>query len=106
MVDAQANLRMIGMARRSLHELPMSKTAVWAGRICFFSLAVAAPSILHVRLQLPGVRPGLATFGAALVLARLAILLAFAAFVGILRQGYAGLGRALLALFIGMALLA
>ena len=94
------------MSRRSLHELPMSKTAAWAARIAFFSLAVAALSIIIVRSQLLEIVPALATFGAALVLAGIAILLAFAAFVVIWRQGYAGLGRALLALFIGITLLA
>ena len=94
------------MSRRSLHELPMSKTAAWAARIAFFSLAVAAISIVIVRSQLLEIVPALATFGAALVLAGIAILLAFAAFVVIWRQGYAGLGRALLALFIGITLLA
>src|SRR5262249_27489224 len=106
MVGAQENLRIIGMSRRSLPELPMSKTAAWAARFAFFSLAVAALSIVIVRSQLLEIVPALATFGAALVLAGLAILLAFAAFVVIWRQGYAGLGRALLALFIGIALLA
>src|SRR5262249_60941912 len=106
MVGAQANLRIIGMSRRSLHELPMSKTAAWAARIAFFSLAVAALSIIIVRSQLLEIVPALATFGAALVLAGLAILLAFAAFLVIWRQGYARLGRAPLALFIGLALLA
>jgi len=106
MVGAQANLRMTGMSRRSFHELPMSETAAWAARIAFFSLAVAALSIIIVRSQLLEIVPALATFGAALFLAGIAILLAFAAFVVIWRQGYAGLGRALLALFIGIALLA
>jgi uncharacterized protein (DUF1499 family) len=89
-----------------LHELPMSKTAAWAARIAFFALAVAALSIIIVRSQLLEIVPALATFGAALVLAGIAILCAFGAFVVIWRQGYAGLGRALLALFIGIALLA
>jgi uncharacterized protein (DUF1499 family) len=106
MVGAQENLRVIGMSRRSLHELPMSKTAAWAARIAFFALAVAALSIVIVRSQLLEIVPALATFGAALVLANIAILFAFGAFVVIWRQGYAGLGRALLALFIGIALLA
>src|SRR6187455_2592345 len=94
------------MSRRSLHELPMSKTAAWAARIAFFALAVAALSIIIVRSQLLEIVPALATFGDALVLAGIAILCAFGAFVVIWRQGYAGLGRALLALFIGIALLA
>lgn len=84
----------------------MSKTAAWAARIAFFALAVAALSIIIVRSQLLEIVPALATFGAALVLASVAILFAFGAFVVIWRQGYAGLGRALLALFIGICLLA
>jgi hypothetical protein len=94
------------MLRRSLYELPMSKTAAWAARIAFFAFAVAALSIIIVRSQLLEIVPALATFAAALVLAAVAILLAFAAFVVIWRQGYAGLGRALLALFFGIVLLA
>jgi uncharacterized protein (DUF1499 family) len=94
------------MARRPLHDLPMSKTAVWAARVAFFALAVAILSIIIVRSQLLEIGPALTTFGASLVLAGIAILLAFAAFVVIWRQGYAGLGRALLALFLGLALMA
>ncbi|HZP71177.1 MAG TPA: DUF1499 domain-containing protein [Pseudolabrys sp.] len=84
----------------------MSKTAVWAARVAFFALAVAALSIIIVRSQLLEIGPALATFGAALVLAAVAVMLAFAAFVVIWRQGFAGLGRALLALLFGLALLA
>jgi uncharacterized protein (DUF1499 family) len=94
------------MARRPFHDLPMSKTAVWAARVAFFALAVAVLSIIIVRSQLLEIGPALTTFGASLALAGLAILLAFAAFVVIWRQGYAGLGRALLAFFVGLALLA
>jgi uncharacterized protein (DUF1499 family) len=50
--------------------------------------------------------PVLATFGAALVLAVFAILLALAAFVVIWRQGCKGLGHAVAAVLIGLALLA
>jgi uncharacterized protein (DUF1499 family) len=105
MVGAQENLRILSMARRPFHELPMSRTAVWAARIAFFALAVAALSVIIVRSQLLDVVPALTTFGAALILAALAILISFAAFVVIWRQGYAGLGRALLALLLGIALL-
>src|SRR6478735_2001188 len=80
------------MSRHSLHELPMSKTAAWAARIAFFALAVAALSIIIVRSQLLEIVPALATFGAALVLAGIAILCAFGAFVVIWRQGYAASG--------------
>ncbi len=64
----------------------MSKTASWAARIAFFALAVAALSIIIVRSQLLEIVPALATFGAALVLAGIAILLAFGAFVVIWRR--------------------
>ena len=94
------------MARRPFHEVPMSKTAVWAARLAFFALAVAALSVIIVRSQLLEIGPALTTFAAALVFAGLAILLAFAAFVVIWRQGYSGLGRALVALFLGLTLLA
>src|SRR4029453_16469717 len=104
---AQANLRgIMNMARRSLHDLPMSKVAIWSARIGWFALAVAVLSIIIVRSGLLGIVPALATFSAALCFAGLAILLAFAGFVVIWRQGLGGLGRSLLGLFLGLLLLA
>lgn len=97
---------MMSMARRSLQDEPMSKVAVWSARLALFALAVAALSIIIVRSGLLELVPALATFAAALVFAGLAILFAFAAFVVIWRQGLPGLGRALLGLFLGLALLA
>ena len=94
------------MARRPLHDEPMSKVATWSFRLGLFAFAVAALSIIIVRSGLLEIVPALATFGAALVFAGLAILLAFAAFVVIWRQGLSGLGHALLGLFLGLALLA
>ena len=94
------------MARRPLHDEPTSKIATWSSRLGLFAFAVAALSIIIVRSGLLEIVPALATFGAALVFAGLAILLAFAAFVVIWRQGLSGLGHALLGLFLGLALLA
>jgi len=94
------------MARRPFHDEPISKTAIWSSRFAFFAFAVAALSIIIVRSNLLEIGPALTTFGAALGFAALAILLAFAAFVVIWRQGCAGLGRALLGLFLGLVLLA
>jgi uncharacterized protein (DUF1499 family) len=94
------------MARRPLHDEPTSKVATWSARLGLFAFAVAALSIIIVRSGLLEIVPALATFGAALVFAGLAILLAFAAFIVIWRQGLSGLGRALLGLFLGLALLA
>jgi uncharacterized protein (DUF1499 family) len=93
------------MARRSLHDEPTSRIAVWSSRLGLFAFAVAALSIIIVRSGLLEIVPALATFAAALVFAGLAILFAFAAFVVIWRQGIPGLGRALLGLFLGLALL-
>jgi uncharacterized protein (DUF1499 family) len=94
------------MARRPFHDEPMSKIAVWSSRLGLFAFAVAALSIIIVRSALLEIVPALATFAAALVFAGLAILLSFAAFIVIWRQGLSGLGRALLGLFLGLALLA
>jgi uncharacterized protein (DUF1499 family) len=94
------------MARRPLHDEPMSRIAVWSSRLGLFAFAVAALSIIIVRSGLLEIVPALATFAAALVFAGLAILFAFAAFVVIWQQGLPGLGRALLGLFLGLALLA
>lgn len=94
------------MSRRPMLDLPVSKTAIWSSRLAFFAFAVAALSIIIVRSNLLEIVPALATFAAALVFAALAILLAFAAFAVIWRQGLAGLGRALLGLFLGLLLIA
>jgi uncharacterized protein (DUF1499 family) len=94
------------MARRPYQDEPMSKIAIWSSRLGLFAFVVAALSIIIVRSALLEIVPALATFAAALVCAGLAVLLAFAGFVVIWRQGISGLGRALLGLFLGLALLA
>ncbi len=95
------------MLRRTyLDKEPVSKLAAWSGRFGVFSLVVAALSVIIVRSGLLEIGPSLATFAAALVFAALAILLAFASFVTIWRQGLAGLGYALLGIFLGVLLLA
>lgn len=95
------------MARRPrFGDEPMSRLAVWSARLAWFALAVAALSIIIVRSGLLEVVPSLATFAAALVFAGLSILLALASFVVIWRDGLAGLGRALAAIFVSLMLLA
>jgi uncharacterized protein (DUF1499 family) len=93
-------------SRGPLYDVPMSKLAAWSARFAWFSFAVVILSILIVRGGFLEIEPALATFGAALIFAALAILLAFAAFVVIWRQGLAGLGRAVLGLTLGAVLLA
>jgi uncharacterized protein (DUF1499 family) len=95
------------MVRRAVFgEEPRSRLATWAGRFAFFALAVAALSVIIVRANILEIVPALTTFAAALAFAVLAILMAFASFVVIWRQGLRGLGRAVLAVFIGALLLA
>ncbi len=95
------------MARRpTFGDEPTSRLAAWSGRFALFSLAVAVLSVIILRSGLLEIVPALATFGAALVFAALAVLFAFGAFVVIWRQGLAGFGYALLGLFLGLLLLA
>lgn len=94
------------MARRRIAEEPVAQTAVWARRLALFALVASVLSIIIVRSGLLEIGPALATFAGALAFALAAILLAFAAFVVIWRQGLDGLRSALLALCIGAALLA
>jgi uncharacterized protein (DUF1499 family) len=94
------------MARRRIVEEPMSQTAVWARRLALFALVASILSIIIVRSGLLEIRPAIATFLGALAFAAFSILLAFAAFVVIWREGTEGLSSALLALFVGSALLA
>jgi uncharacterized protein (DUF1499 family) len=94
------------MLRRPLTAEPMSRLAAWSARLGWFALAVAVLSVVVVRSGILEIVPALATFAAALAFAALAILLAFAAFVSIWRQGRTGLGRAVLGLLLGLALIA
>ena len=94
------------MLRRPFTEEPMSRLAAWSARLALFALAVAALSVVVVRSGVLEIVPSLATFAAALAFAGLAVLLAFAAFISIWRQGRTGLGRAVLGLVLGLALLA
>ncbi len=97
---------MRSVTRGPIFDVPMSRLATWSARLAWFSLAVAALSVIIVRVGLLEMGPALATFAAALIFAGLAILLALAAFVTIWRQGLSGIGRAVGALFLGLMLLA
>ena len=93
------------MGRRRIAEEPMSQTALWARRLALFALIASILSVIIVRSGLVEIRPAVATFIGALAFAAVSILLAFAAFVVIWREGTEGFRSALLALFIGVALL-
>jgi uncharacterized protein (DUF1499 family) len=94
------------MARRYPIDEPTSRLAIWARRLSLFSLAAVVLSVLIVHSGFLEIRPALVTFAAALALAFAALLLAFAAFVVIWKDGLKGMGAALGAIAIALALLA
>jgi hypothetical protein len=95
------------MARRYVHSEPTSRLAIWARRMAGFAFAASFLAWIIVRWELlEEIQPALATFGGALVIAGLALLLALAALVVIWLEGLAGMGTALAAMVISLALLA
>jgi uncharacterized protein (DUF1499 family) len=94
------------MLRQPYVEIPKSRLAVWSGRLALFALIVAALSVIILRLDLLEIGPALATFAAALGFAIVAMLLAFASFVPIWRQGLGGLRHSIEALLVAIVLLA
>ncbi len=92
--------------RRRFAEQPTSRVAVWARRLAVFAWPVALLAIIIERAGMLEIVPVLATFGAALLLAMLGVLLAFVAFAVIWHTGAPGLRHAVGAVFIGAALLA
>ena len=93
------------MLRRYVTEQPTSRLAVWARRMALFSLIATLLAIIIVRSGLLEFRPALATLGGALSFSAVALLLAFAAFVVIWREGLIGIGHSLTAIGIAAALL-
>src|SRR5262245_12610398 len=94
------------MARRIMFHQGTSRLALWARRIALFSLAAAILSIIIVHSGLLEIRPALVTFGAAMRLAVLALVLAFGAFVSIWKDGLLGMGASFSAIAIAVLLLA
>jgi uncharacterized protein (DUF1499 family) len=87
-------------------EVPPSRLAIWSCRIAVFALAVAALAVVVQRGDLLEIAPALVTFGAALVLAVLAVLLALGSFISLWNNGGPGFLQAITALAIGAGLLA
>jgi uncharacterized protein (DUF1499 family) len=94
------------MIRSRLPEEPLSRLAVWSRRVAVFSIPVVLLAITIVRSGLLELVPALATFAGALALAGVAILLALGAFIVIWREGLRGIGHSVLALAIGIGILA
>jgi uncharacterized protein (DUF1499 family) len=94
------------MVRRYIHTEPTSQLAIWARRIAGFAFVASFLAIIIVRSGLLEIRPALGTFAGALAIAVIALLVAIAAFVVIWMEGLAGMGAALTAMAISLALLA
>jgi len=94
------------MARRRIADEPTSRLAIWARRCALFSLVATLMAVLIVRSGLLDLEPALATFGGALLLAVIGIVLALGAFIVVWKDGISGAGYAFTAIAIGGALLA
>jgi Protein of unknown function (DUF1499) len=94
------------MTRRMMMDQRTSRLALWARRVALFSLAAATLSVVIVHSGLLEIGPALVTFGASLALAVIALLLAFAAFISIWKDGHSGIGASLGAIGIALLLLA
>jgi uncharacterized protein (DUF1499 family) len=94
------------MVRRYVHSEPTSRLAIWSRRMAGFALAASFLAVIIVRSGLLEIQPALATFGGALVIAAIALILAIAAFVVIWLEGLAGVGAALTGMLVSLALLA
>jgi uncharacterized protein (DUF1499 family) len=85
---------------------PVSSLASWARNLAVFSVVAVVVPILVVRFGFLEMKPALATFFGALACAGLSILVCFAAFVAIWKNGSRGMSRILLALLINAVVLA
>src|SRR5262245_65508813 len=94
------------MARHHLQSEPTSRLAIWARRMAAFAFVASFSPVISVRSGLLEIRPALATFAGALAIAIVALMLALAALVVIWMEGLAGIGAALTAMVVSLALLA
>jgi uncharacterized protein (DUF1499 family) len=94
------------MLRRYIIDQPTSRLAIWSRRMSLFSLLATVLAIIILRSGLLEIWPALTTFGGALALAVVALVLALGAFVVIWREGLQGMGYALAAIAIAGGLLA
>jgi len=92
--------------RRLILVEPVARSAVWARRLSIFALAIAAVAIALSRMRAADPAAVLTVFGAALVIAAFAALLASAAASVIWREGLRGAQQAALGLALAAALLA
>ena len=94
-----------GYLARRIQTDPTSRLAIWARRVAGFAVAVMLLAIVIMRAGILEIVPSLAAVGGAFFLAGVAMLLACAAFIVIWREGLGGLGMAVTALLVGVAIL-
>jgi uncharacterized protein (DUF1499 family) len=94
------------MARRYIHADPTSRLAIWARRMAAFAFVASFLAVIIVRSGLLEIQPALATFAGALLIAVIALLMSFIAFGVIWMEGLSGMGAALTAMLVSLALLA
>ena len=92
--------------RRLIVAEPVARSAVWARRLAIFAVAIAAVALALARLRDSDPQSVLTVFGAALVLAALAALLAVAAAAVIWRDGLRGAEQAAFGFALAAALIA
>ncbi|WP_363348262.1 DUF1499 domain-containing protein [Methylocystis echinoides] len=92
--------------RRTLPPEPWSRAALWSQSVAVFAATVAILSVLLVRLNVIGPVSALASLGAAVALALVALLLVGAASVSIWNTGRRGTGAAFGGAFIALATVA
>jgi uncharacterized protein (DUF1499 family) len=99
------NAMTMALTRRRMFDEPPSQLAIWSRRLAVFAVLVA---VLAIGIEQWGgleIIPMLVTFGAALALAVLAILVAIAAFVMLWINGGPGAGAAITGSLIALLLL-
>jgi hypothetical protein len=94
------------MRRQFYTETSVSRLAIWARRLALFSLVATLIAVVIVRSGALEIVPALSTLAGALMLACVAMLLAFAAAIVIWHHGIGGGRQAVTAFLIGAVLVA
>lgn len=92
--------------RAAILEDPVSRAAIWSGRVAWFAIFVAIIGVALARTGRIAPMQGLSVLAAAWILAVIAIIIAIIGLAVVWREGFGGASRAFLAIAIAAALLA
>ncbi|MDP4592932.1 MAG: DUF1499 domain-containing protein [Beijerinckiaceae bacterium] len=92
--------------RQHILDEPYSQAAIWSRRLAVFAILVAMIGLIVIRSNAVEIAAGIAVFGASILLACIALLLAGAAAVVIWRTGRKGVGHIIWAVLLSAAFLA